>query len=107
MKKYFVKHPRDFFNEYSLVYTTDSEQEEAAISEGYERCTRAQAFELCRAEIRRRESDPMFSGYADALIFPYDASQDEIAHFSMFRGTTHARFTIKDSYLVERIEDTI
>lgn len=93
MKQYFVHYYRDFGNTYNLFYTENAEETKAAIESGYERITRKQAIELCRAEIRRRKDNPAASGYADSAIYPFSAGQDE--DFENYPWT-------KNGYIVER-----
>lgn len=73
MKTYYVKHPRNFANEYDLCWieSTDTKNIEDAIKFGWNRITRKEAFEMISAEKRRRASDYEFSGYAPIEILPY------------------------------------
>lgn len=73
MKKYFVKYPRNFANEYDLVYTTTADQAARAAAQGYERITRADALKMCSAEKRRRRENPDFAGYAPITVYPLEA----------------------------------
>lgn len=72
MKRYYIKYPRNFANEYSL-YSADvgSKEEQKLISLGFERITRKRAQELCRIEKWRRKTDYNFSGYAPTEIIPF------------------------------------
>lgn len=74
-KSYFVKHGK-FANDYDLIWTEGPEQFLDACAAGYEQITRAEAIALCKAERRRRKEDPMFSGYAAAVITPFGIDRD-------------------------------
>lgn len=78
MKKYYVSYPRDFANEYSLVWADD----EHPIPDdcGWKHITRKEAVRLAAAEADRRKTDGSFSGYADEYIFPWfiDGTYEEI-----------------------------
>lgn len=67
-RAYYVRHPRDFANEYSLRYTVGGAKLSA--DDGWERITRREAERLARAERERRRWEPERSGYADADIYP-------------------------------------
>lgn len=69
MKRYYIMRG-PFSNVYALRYTETPEQDAEAIQTGYERITRKEAEALARRERKRRELNPMFSGYADAEIWP-------------------------------------
>ena len=66
MRRYFIRNDLGFFNTYALCYTDDVET-----PDGWEQITRAEAERLARAETRRRNDDPSFSGYADEYIVPF------------------------------------
>ena len=70
MRHYYIKHGRAA-NYYDLVYTEDATEAAAAGAAGYERITRREAIDYCRAERDRRAYDPAFGGYADAYIYPW------------------------------------
>lgn len=97
MKKYLVKYS-DFANCYSLRWTDNKNDFDAAIADGWEHITRKKAIRLCAEENRRRKEDYNFSGYADFRIFPYDASREEIEHFDM----TLKGFYTENGYIYER-----
>lgn len=69
MKKYYVRYPRNFANEYSLVWS-DSEHP-IPEDNGWERITRKQAIYLAASEADRRKTDVNSSGYADEYIYPW------------------------------------
>lgn len=68
MKRYYIRYPRNFANEFDLRYVDSAEAEQEAIRQGYERITKKQAIEKCRAERWARKNDPAFSGYGSAII---------------------------------------
>lgn len=70
MKKFWKKNTLGFANTYALVYTETTNEEQQALSEGYDRITRKEAESLCRAERDRREHDEAFSGFADSVVLP-------------------------------------
>ena len=53
-RKFFVRYPRNFGNEYTLVYTNNDHDAEQATAEGYERITSEHARALAR---RSRRAD--------------------------------------------------
>lgn len=72
MKKYYIKYPRNFGNEYDLRFVDGLDDELRAIEQGYERITKKEALEKCRAERWARKNDPAFSGYGSAIIVHLD-----------------------------------
>lgn len=70
MKKYFYKNTMGFGNTYELAYTETDKEEERALAEGFERITRKEAEQLCRAERDREQYEPSNSGYADSVVLP-------------------------------------
>ena len=75
MRKYFVKYG-SFANQYSLVYTNSSVDDENALRDGYTRIPRRDAERLAAIERGRRKEDKAFSGYADDAIYPYGVDAD-------------------------------
>ncbi|MBR1708800.1 MAG: hypothetical protein IJ719_08235 [Clostridia bacterium] len=73
MKKYYISRS-DFANTYSLVWADETTKQPA---EGWERITRKEAITYCIRERDRRKYDQMFSGYADAYIWPYGIEMNE------------------------------
>lgn len=64
MKKYFIKYPRNFANEYYLVFAEKDEEIARLTETGFERIPLKEVRELCALEKHRRKTDPAFSGYA-------------------------------------------
>ena len=93
MKKYYIKYPRNFGNEYDLRYVDGLDDELRALEQGYKRITKKEALEKCRAERRARKNDPAFSGYGSAII----------VHFDFEGGESEARQQLKttDGYVYE------
>lgn len=80
MKQYFIRYPRNFGNEYSLCWAEQGSKEAAeAIKNDYCRITRKEAIEKCTSERWARKHDQAFSGFGDAIIYPYgfDGREDE------------------------------
>lgn len=75
MKHYYIRYPRNFANEYDLVWieSTDTESITRAIEEGYSRITRKEAYRKVSVEKYARKNDQAFSGYGDAVILPFKA----------------------------------
>ena len=73
MKNYYIRYPRNFGNEYDLVWidASDTESILAASEAGYERITRKSAYAKISDEKYRRKTDPNFSGYAPVIILPF------------------------------------
>ena len=71
MKKYYIVRG-NFSNTYSLYWVRRGE----TVPNG-EEITRAEAMRLCRAERKRRKTNPYFAGYADAYIMPYGCEEAE------------------------------
>lgn len=65
-KAYYINYYRDFSNTYNLCWTWEDEP----APEGWQRITRKEAVQKCKAERQARRDDPAFSGYADAYIYP-------------------------------------
>ena len=76
MKHYFICRT-NFYNCYYLCYTTDN----TAPSNKWEKITRKEAIAYARAERRRRKTDSFTSGYADAYIFPYYHTEEDVIKF--------------------------
>lgn len=86
MKTYYIRYPRNFANEYDLVWiaSTDTVSIAKALEKGYERITRAQAYDKISQEKWRRSNDQMMSGYAPTEILPFQIEgigEDERTHF--------------------------
>ena len=71
MRTYYINYPRDFGNEYDLCYCETKEERSKAEESGWERISRKEAIDHCRAEGRRRESNPNFAYYAPTQIIPF------------------------------------
>lgn len=73
MKNYYIRYPRNFANEYDLVWidASDTDSISRATEAGYERITRKEAYTKVSDEKYRRKSDVNFSGYAPVVILPY------------------------------------
>lgn len=82
MKKYYVRYPRNFANEYSLVWADSEHPMPDPEDNGWERITRKQAIYLAASEADRRKTDVNSSGYADDYIFPWwiEGTYEEIYH---------------------------
>ena len=80
MKHYYIRYPRNFSNEFDLVWIepTDSESIARAVAAGYERITRKEAFRKVSGERYARRVDQSFSGYGDTVILPYAVNLPEI-----------------------------
>lgn len=94
MKRYYAQFGR-VSNEYNLYWAETPEQIALAESCGYERISRSEAFRLCAAENFRRKHDPAFSGFADNVILPVDASEWEC-------NWRNARNMYKSGYVIDR-----
>ncbi len=73
MKNYYIRYPRNFANEYDLVWidAADTESIRKASEAGYERITRKSAYAKISFEKYRRKTDRSFSGYAPVIILPF------------------------------------
>lgn len=73
MKHYYIRYPRNFGNEYDLVWieAADTENIRKASEAGYERITRKSAYAMISDEKYRRKTDPNFSGYAPVIVLPF------------------------------------
>lgn len=73
MKHYYIRYPRNFSNEYDLVWieASDTESILAASEAGYERITRKSAYAKISDEKYRRKTDYSSSGYAPVIILPF------------------------------------
>lgn len=72
MKHYYIKYPRKFLNEYSLLSVdAGSEEETELVEHGYWRIPRKVAEHKCWEEKWRRKYDKMHSGYAPVSIVSY------------------------------------
>ena len=69
-KTYWIKYPRNFANEYTLISATTEAQRKILKAHGYERITLKRVRELCSLERWRRKTDPAFSGYAPTEPIP-------------------------------------
>lgn len=93
MKKYYIRYPRNFANEYDLRYVDGVDDELRALEQGYERIRKNKALEKCRNERWERKHDPVFSGYGSAII----------VHLDFEGGEAEAREHLKteDGYVYE------
>lgn len=82
MKKYYVRYPRNFANEYSLVWADSEHPMPDPEDNGWERITRRQAIRLAAAEADRRKTEWNFSWHSDQYIFPWwiECLWEEIYH---------------------------
>lgn len=73
MKHYYIKHPRNFSNEYSLVWieSDDKITIAEATAAGFERISWKAARRKVSNEKHARKYDQAFSGYGDTVILPY------------------------------------
>lgn len=73
MKNYYIRYPRNFANEYDLVWidSSDTESIRKASEAGYERIPRKSAYAKISYEKYRRKTDHSFSGYAPVIILPF------------------------------------
>lgn len=80
MKNYYIRYPRNFANEYDLVWidAADTDSISRATEAGYERITRREAYAKVSGEKYRRKSDANFSGYAPTVILPYRVKLPEL-----------------------------
>lgn len=73
MKHYYIKHPRNFYNEYWLFSVEAGSDSENRLKEnGFERITRKAAETKCYEENYRRKYDRSCSGYAPSSIDSYE-----------------------------------
>lgn len=118
MKNYFIRHPRNFANEYDLVWieSNDTESINRATKEGYDRITRKEAFRKVSAEKYARKHDQAFSGFGDTVILPYKAAElpelpaydnwcDYFERTDIDRGTIHFRCCTKADITVNLCSD--
>ena len=79
MKKntYYIYYPRDFANEYTLLYVENA-ADRAALPENAMRISCTAALKLCREEHDRILHDPACSGFASNTILPaaYNPKRD-------------------------------
>lgn len=68
-RKYFIRYPRNFANEYQLAWCYD-----IPVGGDWQRITRGEALFFAKREAERRKDDPSFAGYADTIIAPIDYS---------------------------------
>lgn len=80
MKNYYIRYPRNFANEYNLVWidAADTNSISRATEAGYERITRKEAYAKVSDEKYRRKSDASFSSYAPIVILPYRVELPEL-----------------------------
>lgn len=76
MKHYYIRYPRNFANEYDLVWieSTDTESITRALEEGFDRITRKEAYRKVSGEKYARKNDQAFSGFGGTVILPYNAA---------------------------------
>lgn len=118
MKHYYIRYPRNFANEYDLVWieSSDTESITAAEERGYERITRKEAFRKVSNEKYSRTHDQAFSGYGDIVILPYKAVDlPELDHGDQWdemfertdtdRGVLHFSCWTKSDITVDMLSD--
>ena len=64
MKKYYIKYPRNFGNEYDLRYVDGLDDELRVLEQGYERIAKKEALKKCRAEEARERKNARQREYA-------------------------------------------
>ena len=76
-KQYYIVCPRDFANEYTLLYV-ENDADRAALPENAMRISYTMATKLCREENYRAIHDPACSGFASNTILPaaYNPKRD-------------------------------
>lgn len=76
-KQYYIVSPRNFANEYTLLYVENA-ADRAALPENAMRISYATATKLCREENYRAIHDPACSGFASNTILPaaYNPKRD-------------------------------
>lgn len=76
-KRYYIVSPRNFANEYTLLYVENA-ADRAALPENAMRISCTAAFRLCREENDRILHDPACSGFASNTILPaaYNPKRD-------------------------------
>lgn len=74
MKHYYIRYPRNFANEYDLVWVdpANTDSIRRARECGYERITRKDALRKISNEKYARIHDQNFSGYGSIRILPFD-----------------------------------
>ena len=101
MKKntYYIYYPRDFANEYVLMYVQNDADREA-IPEGAVQISYAEAKKFCTDENQRRRNNPAFSGYASNTIVPaaYDWVKDgRLENGRHFRLNNYVWYRVEES----------
>ena len=77
MKHYYIRYPRNFYNEYTLFSVNAGTPSEAELKRrGFERITRKEAERKCREERDRREYNRSFSGHAPLEIESYESLRE-------------------------------
>ena len=73
MNAYFVKHPRNFVNEFSLCWIDSSNTEGIKELEhiGWDRISRKKAFDYVSEEKRRRKYEPSSAYFGSTTILPH------------------------------------
>ena len=87
MKQYYIVH-NTFCNAHGLYWAP-----RGVTVPGGEQVTRAEAVKLCKAERKRRKSDPYFNGYADVYIMPYGCRDAENPSY-ILRHTDSSGFIV-------------
>ena len=72
-RKYFIRYPRNFANEYDLAWCYD-----VPVRGGWQRITRGEALFFAKREAARRREDPAFAGYASTMITPIDYTGEPV-----------------------------
>lgn len=87
MKSYYIRYPRNFANEYDLVWidAADTDSISRATEAGYERITRKEAYAKVSDEKYRRKTDSNFSGYAPVVILPYRIELPELPEWDAWQ----------------------
>ena len=78
MKRYFIKYPRNFANEYFLVYSETYIEAALLFASGFERIPLKRVRELCSIEKWRRKTDPAFSGSAPIAPISFREFEKEV-----------------------------
>ena len=79
--EYFIKRG-NFRNEYLLLFTENADQSLDLRNQGCERITRKEAVQFCIDERKRQRSNPDFSGYASASVYPYNYIKHEFSQIT-------------------------
>ena len=94
--RYYVRYWRDFSNCYELYHAPADFVPPSA----WERIRRKNAERLARAEKYRRATNPAFSHYADAYIYPHDWDRE---HDDLFWALARGKLEI-DGVILRRVK---